>query len=78
MRAAGAEQGGTGIESGSGSRRRRWGRAGPFWEESVGTEMLSRRQEAGGQRSEMDLELGRAGMEEVGVSALAGLQGRSR
>lgn len=73
------KQGGTEIGNGWGSQRRHWGMVGLFWEELAGMVMLSRRQEAGGQQLELDLdlELGLAGMEEVGVSAWAGEQGRN-
>lgn len=50
MGASEARLGGTEIGSGWGSQRRRWGKAGLFWGELAGMAMLSRRQEAGGQR----------------------------
>lgn len=79
VRASEAKQGGTERDSGLGSLRRHWGRVGLFWEVLGGMVMLSRRQEAGGQQLELELnlELGQAGMGEVGVSSWAGRQGRS-
>lgn len=79
VRASEARQEGTEIERGLGSQRRHWGRVGLFWEVLGGMAMLSRRLEAGRQllALELDLELGLAGMEEVGVSSLVGQQGRS-
>lgn len=76
MGASEAKLGGTEIGNGWGSQRRRWGKVGLFGEELVGMALLSRRQEAGGQRLELDLELGLAEMEEVGVSSSAGQQGK--
>lgn len=62
---------GTERDSGSGSLRRHWGRVGLSWEESVGT-VMHRRLKTGGQRLELDLEPGRAGMVGVGAFYSAG------
>jgi len=52
-----AKQGGTERGSGWGIQRGCWGMVALFWEEFVGMVMLNRRQDAGGQRLELDLDL---------------------